>query len=164
MAAHFYQGFGGRQRMAPQAGQAVTGDGDTGHVSAPSLRRGCPGHLELHHSPDPPRVPPALSSHQWCSAPPGCPPPSPGSSSPRTPAGPSSTEQHAACTADRLQGPRGCVCAPSLRRCWGTGVHRFRPACSPGGSDHGPCPQQVGRGPPGLSPGLGAAGCATAAG
>lgn len=45
--------------MAPQAGQAVTGDGDTGHVSAPSLRRGCPGHLELHHSPDPPRVPPS---------------------------------------------------------------------------------------------------------
>lgn len=45
--------WGCRQRMASQAGQAVTGDGDTGHVSAPSLHRGCPGHLELHHSPDP---------------------------------------------------------------------------------------------------------------
>lgn len=134
--------WGCRQRMASQAGQAVTGDGDTGHVSAPSLHRGCPGHLELHHSPDPPACPPVVLGPSGLPAPVSC------SSSPRTPAGPSSTEQRASCTADRLlQGPRGCVCAPSLRRCWGTGVHRCRLACSPGGSDHGPSPSRWGEGP-----------------
>ena len=64
-----------------------------------------------------------------------------------------------------LQSPRVCTCALPLRRCWGTGVHRCRLACSPGGGGHGPCPQQVGSGPgPGLSPGWCAAGCVIAAG